>query len=265
MVTVGLDDGGSEMTTGAPTLLMIHGFLDDATVWDGVVGSLAGELAAVRDDLPGFGARSGAVADACSATLESLAAEAGDFIAGIDGPVIVVGQSLGTQVAELVATQHAEHVRGLVLLTPVPLGGTRLPDDVVAPFRALGGDREAQRGARAQLSPRLSEAQLDRLADVGAVVASEVAAHYVDVWNDGLENAPEISAFAGPVLIIRGGSDAFVTEQLVDAISPRFTAVVDVEVIDDGGHWVHIEYPDEVASMIREFTTAVVGDPAYQS
>ena len=40
-----------------------------------------------------------------------------------------------------------------------------------------------------------------------------------------------MSAFAGPVLIIRGGSDAFVTEQLVDAISPRFTAVVDVEVI----------------------------------
>jgi pimeloyl-ACP methyl ester carboxylesterase len=38
-----------------------------------------------------------------------------------------------------------------------------------------------------------------------------------------------------------------------------------VEVIDDGGHWVHIEYPDEVASMIREFTTAVVGDPAHQS
>ena len=97
---------------------------------------LAGELVAVRDDLPGFGARSGAVADACSATLESLAAEAGDFIAGIDGPVIVVGQSLGTQVAELVAAQHAEHVRGLVLLTPVPLGGTQLPDAVVAPFRA---------------------------------------------------------------------------------------------------------------------------------
>ena len=51
------------------------------------------------------------------------------------------------------------------------------------------------------------------------------------------------------------------TEQMVDAISPRFTGGVDVEVIDDGGHWVHIEYPDEVASMIREFTTAVGGVP----
>ena len=89
----------------------------------------------MRYDLPGFGTRSGSVADACSTTLESLAAEAGEILAGIDGPVIVVGQSLGTQVAELVAAQHADRVRGLVLLTPVPLGGTQLPDEVVAPFR----------------------------------------------------------------------------------------------------------------------------------
>lgn len=266
MVSVGLDcDGGSEMTTASPTLLMIHGFLDDATVWDGLVGSLAGEAAVVRYDLPGFGRRSGAVADALGVTLESLAAEAGDIIAAIDGPVIVVGQSLGTQVAELVAAQHAERVRGLVLLTPVPLGGTQLPDAVVAPFRAVGGDREAQRAARAELSPHLSEAQLDRLADIGSVVAPDVAAQYVDLWNNGLQNAPATSEFGGPVLIVRGGSDAFVTEQMVDAISPRFTGVVDVEVIDDGGHWVHVEYPDEVASMIRVFTTAVVGDPAHQS
>ena len=117
--------------------------------------------------------------------------EAGDFIAGFDGPVIVVGQSPRHPGGRTrLPHSDAEHVRGLVLLTPVPLGGTRLPDDVVAPFRALGGDREAQRGARAQLSPHLSEEQLDRLADVGAVVASEVAAHYVDVWNDGLRERP---------------------------------------------------------------------------
>ena len=122
-------------TAGAPTVLLIHGFLDDASVWDGLVESLAGEIGAVRYDLPGFGTRSGSVRDARLITLESLAAEASDIVTGIDGPVIVVGQSLGTQVAELVAAQHPDHVRGLVLLTPVPLGGPQLPDEVVAPFR----------------------------------------------------------------------------------------------------------------------------------
>lgn len=76
----------------------------------------------------------------------------------------VAGQNLGTQVAELVASQRPDHVRGLVLLTPVPLAGTQLPDEVVAPFRACGGDRAAQRRARAELPPHLSDKQLDRLA-----------------------------------------------------------------------------------------------------
>ena len=118
MVTVGLNHGGGEMTkshngfpvtrtpanaTAAPTVLLIHGFLDDASVWDGLVDCLGGEVGAVRYDLPGFGRRIGSVEEARGATLESLAAEAGAIIERIDGPVIVVGQSPGTQVAELVA------------------------------------------------------------------------------------------------------------------------------------------------------------------
>jgi pimeloyl-ACP methyl ester carboxylesterase len=271
MVTVGLDEGGVMMiqsangfrvirtpadTAGAPTVLLIHGFLDDASVWDGLVESLAGEVGAVRYDLPGFGKRSGSVAEACLVTLESLAADAGDIVAGIDGPVIVVGQSLGTQVAELVAAQHFDRVRGLVLLTPVPLGGTQLPDDVVAPFRALGGDRVAQRRLRAALSPHMGEALLDRLADVGAPVAREVTAHYVDVWNNGISDAPPTSAFRGPVMIIRGGADGFVTEQLIDAVSTRFVQT-EIKVIDKGGHWVHAEYPGTVAAMILDFVDAI--------
>jgi pimeloyl-ACP methyl ester carboxylesterase len=273
MVAVGRHEGGGEMskslnsfritrtsadTAGAPTALLIHGFLDDASVWDGLVDSVAGEVGTVRYDLPGFGTRSGSIADACSTTLESLAAEAGEVLKGIDGPMIVVGQSVGTQVAELVAAQHPDEVRGLVLLTPVPLGGTQLPDEVVAPFGALGGDRVAQRRLRAELSPHLSGEQLDRLTDVGAVVAAEVTAHYVDVWNHGVHDASAASTFVGPVLIIRGGADGFVTEQLVETVSARFVEP-DVKVIDRGGHWVHVEYPGSVATMILDFTDAITG------
>jgi pimeloyl-ACP methyl ester carboxylesterase len=243
-------------TSGAPTLVLIHGFLDDASVWGGLVESLGGDVASVRYDLPGFGTRSGSVADARLVTLESLAAEAGDILTGIDGPVIVVGQSLGTQVAELVAAQHPNQVRGLVLLTPVPLGGTRLPAEVVAPFRGLGGDRNAQRALRAELSPHMSEVQLDRLADVGTPVAADVVSHYVDVWNDGVVGTPTDSEFGGPVLIIRGGADAFVTEHLVDEISPHFVQA-EVRVIDKGGHWIHVEHPGDVAMMVLDFADSV--------
>jgi esterase len=256
MVTVGLDEGGGLMTTKPLTVLLIHGFLDDASVWDGFVESLAGEVDVVRYDLPGFGKRSESVSEATRVTLKSLAAEAGGIVAKIDGPVVVVGQSLGTQVAELVAAQHPDRVRGLVLLTPVPLGGTQLPDVVVAPLRALGGDLVAQRSLRAELSPHLSEDQLDRLTEIGASVARDVTEHYVDVWNNGLGDAPSTSDFRGPILIIRGGADGFVTEQLVDSVSERFDKP-ELKVIDKGGHWIHAEYPGCVAAMVLDFIDSI--------
>jgi pimeloyl-ACP methyl ester carboxylesterase len=261
MVTLRRNQGGSEMSTisnGARTLLFIHGFLDDATVWDGVIRSLGDKVNTVRYDLPGFGARAAEVAEADALSLEALAAEAGEMLKGIDSPVIVVGQSMGTQIAELVAADHAEQVEGLVLITPVPLGGTRLPEEATAPFRALAGDLAAQRAARSALSPELSDEQLDQLSGVGAQVSEEIASRYVTLWNNGVTDAPRVSAFTGPVLAIRGGADGFVTEELMDAIVPRFPGAR-AEILDRGGHWLHVEYPDEVAAMILDFIDGIAG------
>jgi pimeloyl-ACP methyl ester carboxylesterase len=246
----------SAILDGAPTLLFINGFLDDATVWDGVIASLAGKVNTVRYDLPGFGARSTAVTDPRELSLQSLAAEAGEVLNEIDSQVIVVGQSLGTQIAELVAAEHADRVDGLVLLTPVPLGGTRLPDEAVAPFRALAGDPDAQRAARSQLSPALAEEQLDRLIGSGAPVLPAVVARYVDIWNNGVSDAPATSDYTGPVVVIRGDADGFVTKALVEEIVPRFPGARE-KVIDRGGHWLHVEQPDTVAEMILEFSDQI--------
>jgi pimeloyl-ACP methyl ester carboxylesterase len=255
MVVFGLHEGGRVMTT---TLLFIHGFLDDETVWDGVIAALPDKVDVIQYDLPGSGTRNQAVADPDTVTLESLAAEAADIVAGIAAPVIVVGHSMGSQIAELVAAGRPDRVRGLVLLTPVPLGGTQLPAEELAPFRALGGDSDAQRTLRAQVSPNLGANQLDRLVRIGGAVRPDVGARYADIWNEGVKDAPATSAFSGPALIIRGGADGFVTEQVLAATSQRFVQP-DVRVIDKGGHWAHVEYPEALATMILEFTETITG------
>src|ERR1700731_2439461 len=277
MVTIRCRQGGDEMTTpnqtsvprasanidGAPTLLFIHGFLDDAAVWDGVIAALDQELNTVSYDLPGFGPRAATIGDPDALSLESLAAEAGEILNGIDTPVIVVGQSMGSQIAEIVAAEHPDQVDGLVLLTPVPLGGTHLPRKELDPFRSLANDLAAQRAARSALSPGLKAVQLDRLVAAGAGVAPEVVAGYADLWNDGVKDTPATSKYTSPVLVIRGAKDGFVTEQLAGAVVGRFADVRE-PLIDRGGHWLHVEYPVTVAATILDFKDSVASGKTAQ-
>jgi len=237
-------------------VLFIHGSLDDAAVWGGVIAALDHKVNTVTYDLPGFGSRAATVADPDAVSLESLAAEAGEMLNAIDTVVIVVGQCMGAQIAEIVAADHAERVVGLVLLTPVPLGGTHLPDEEMASFRDLANHPGAQRGARSALSPERTPPQLDRLVAAGTGTIPEVVARYADIWNDGVKDAAAASDYAGPVLVIRGGIDAFVTEQLASAVVGHFADVRE-HVIDRAGHWLHIEYPVTVAATILEFNDAV--------
>jgi esterase len=206
----------------------------------------------VRYDLPGFSARHDETIDPPDISLKTLADEAAAILAEISAPVFVVGHSLGTQVAELVAAEHPYRVAGLVLLTPVPLAGTRLPEQMIAPFRGLAADTGAQRAARAQLSPSLTTEQLDRLTRIGTLARPAIAGRYADIWNNGLDDASATSAFTGPVLIIDGGADPFVTSELIDTVAARFTSP-NARTIEDGGHWLHVEYPYAVASLMLDF------------
>lgn len=251
-----------EALPGAPTLVLVHGFLDDTTVWDGFIQALHGALTTVRLDLPGSGARASASVDAQKLSLALFADEVASVIDEIEGPVVLVGQSMGSQVAELAAAARAERVAGLVLLTPVPLGGTHLPDEAVAPFRALGGNVEAQRAVRSQLSPELDDAALDKLGRSGLLVPPPVVARYVDIWNTGADEAPEKSPYPGPVLIVRGDSDGFVTEELVtEVIAPRFPGA-SLATIPDGGHWLHVVHPDALVREVLVFLQNLNADAA---
>ena len=171
--------------------------------------------------------------------------------------MIVVGQSLGTQVAELVAADHADQVDGLVLLTPVPLGGTHLPDEAVAPFRALGGDLQAQRVARTRALPGSRRATSSTGSPRSAHRRFRTSSPGTSTSGTAeLKDAPATSRYTGPVLLIRGGADPFVTGDLFRTVSPRFPQAR-VEVVDRGGHWLHVENPREVATMILEFSEAI--------
>ena len=191
---------------GAPTVLLIHGFLDDDSVWDGLIDSLAGEVDAVPYDLPGFGTRSGRpLKRSPSRWSRSPTRQAGSSRnrrAGDRGRP--EPRRAGRRARRLSAPRPGRTAwccsprsRWAVRSCPTRRSLRLAPSAVTA--------RHSAAYAR-QLSPHLGEELLNRLADIGAPVAAEVTAHYANVWNTGCptprrpahSTAPYSSSAAAP-------------------------------------------------------------------
>jgi pimeloyl-ACP methyl ester carboxylesterase len=253
-MTMPKSDGGDAHTgassVGAPHLVFVHGFLDDSSIWDATVSELGlGPDTVTRVDLVGADADRGR-----ASTVEHLAADVVEVIEKRDGPVVLVGQSMGAQVAELAAAATAERTVALVLVTPVPLSGMRLPDPVAVSFKSLANDYEAQCKARTDLSVALTPEAVKNLAQRGITIPGDIVGALVDAWNLGSAQGNEATRFPGPVLIVRGAGDPFITQEVVAASGHRFPRA-QVVTLEGSGHWPHIEQPRALAAAVSQFLT----------
>jgi pimeloyl-ACP methyl ester carboxylesterase len=167
-------------------------------------------------------------------------------------------------IVELVAASRPKSAIGLILLAPAPMAGFRLPEEVIEQLRSLGqlGTAELE-AVRGQLAPAAPEAELKRLATVGAELRPGVVRAVADMFNNGYPGGAGASAFEGPVLLLRGESDETVTRELLaSAVTARFGPEATVSEIDGAHHWSHLERPAAVAAEIDRFlasTTAAAG------
>jgi pimeloyl-ACP methyl ester carboxylesterase len=238
-----------------------HGFLDDQYVWQRLIDRLtAANFETVTFDLPGFGER----AEACGPfTYDRFAADVAAVVDTVGKPFVIVGHSMSGPIVELVAASRPDAI-GLILLAPAPMGGFGLPEEAIDQLRSLGqlGTPELE-AVRRQLAPAAPEAELKRLARVGAKLRPDVVRAVADMFNNGYPGGATASAFEGPVLLLRGESDETVTRELLDsAITSRFGPEATVSEIDGAHHWSHLERPAAVAVLIDRFlasTTAAGG------
>jgi hypothetical protein len=160
---------------------------------------------------------------------------------------------MGAQIAELVAVRLNEQVRGLVLLTPMPMRGAGLPPEAMHALHALGGNPAGQRELRRNASVNLDDTQLERLGQLGDRVDAKATGTFADLWNEGHPSGAEASRYLGPVLIIRGDGDTFASAEMISrGVTPRFQTS-NVVSIERAGHWPHVEQPAGIARIIGSF------------
>ncbi|HJQ84071.1 MAG TPA: alpha/beta hydrolase [Candidatus Binatia bacterium] len=260
-----------------PTMVLVHGLGGSHVNWIGVGARLAAHARVVAPDLAGFGRTPLAGRSADVEANRRLLARFVDAVA--DGPVILVGNSMGGLISMLEAAERPARVSALVLVAPAqPRPAATLFDARVAlTFAAYAFPGVGERFLRWR-AQHLGPEELVRqtlafcCADAGCLPADVVAAHVAIArerrempWAEAafLQAARStlatlarrrrlhdvVARIAAPTLVVQGGRDRLVplaASRATVAVRPDWT----LEVFEDVGHVPQLEAPGRFADVV---------------
>jgi pimeloyl-ACP methyl ester carboxylesterase len=242
-----------------PPLVLLHGIGGEACVWDPVLDALAQRHEVLALDLPGFG-KSRPLPDGVEPTPAALAAAVAGALdrLGLDGPVDVVGNSLGGWIALELA--KAGRARTVTALCPAGLWGGPLigPDEQPVQGRGQALARRVRwlipvalrvgRVRRAVLAPFVAHPERVPYADAWRMAASYARATAYAATNVAMRRADlgDVSGIAVPVTVAFGARDRL--------IRPAELPVPGAQTVTlpDCGHIPMFDAPDLVVSVIED-------------
>ena len=237
---------------GRPVLLL-HGYTDSSRVWSIVAPYLADHRLLIPDQR-GHGASS---APDCCYSPSDLADDARLFLDALGvRRASVVGHSMGSMVAQVLAAEHPGRVDRLVLAGSTALVPVRRSDgffqQIMSLRQPIASNTEFLREWGPQGSPVPVDPAYIRFAD------PEIAATAPHVWRSVLRElidlpigryAPDIGA---PVLVLSGGRDVLFPAEHHRALLQAYPAA-EQRVFPQLGHNFVIEHPHEVGPALAGF------------
>jgi pimeloyl-ACP methyl ester carboxylesterase len=248
-----------------PLLVLLHGFGDSYTTWDGWVRELGSRFRIIRLDFPGHGLTR-APADYVLRG-DALADFVDAFAARLDLPQFAVaGNSMGGSVAWQLALRHPDRVNALILLDAAGFPNEKPPAALPLAFRIL-----KYRLGRALLRNIDNRPLIDAGLKADVYDKSVITPAFVDRWaefqrapghrailmsiNQGSMNnaeAPILQYIRAPTLVVNGESDVLVepaSARKLAAAIPGAKLILYPQV----GHLPQIEIPQRSASDAAAF------------
>ncbi len=248
----GIEIAVREQGGGDPALVFLHYWGGSSRTWREVTNRLGSSNRCVAYDQRGWGDSGNdprikhslnLLASDCLALVQALALER----------YVLVGQSMGGKVVQLLASTQPEGLAGVILVAPAPPNPQMLPPEAHEVQKHAYDNAETVAGAIDFLSERpLSEALRTQVVEDS--LRGSAAAKY------GWPNEVQMEDVAGatesirvPTMILAGEKDR---ERPLSAQRSEVVSRIpgaELVVIPGAGHLLPLEAPEEVATAIRTF------------
>lgn len=238
---------------GSPSLLLIHGWLADASVWMPIRRILAERYRIVSVDLRGSGASASLPGPY---RIETFAADLADFVRtlGLE-KLIVVGHSSGALIAQLLALAEPEIVAALVLIAPVPPSGWLFSPKIDSFMRSLPGNPEnIQTWLKSLTAAPPSEENARLLREAAERTPIHAALEAYESWTHA-NLAERAARIKQPTLVLAPENDRPITPAV---LREAFATLpnTSLSVLPQAGHYAYIDQPEQTAKRIAFFLSA---------
>ncbi|MEO8634365.1 MAG: alpha/beta fold hydrolase [Gemmatimonadales bacterium] len=244
---------------GDTTLLLLHGYGESLLTWRYLLDRVAPHYQILAIDLPGFG-----LSDKPDTSYDYPAYQRwlGDLLTGqTRGPIIVVGHSMGGQLAAGLALDHPDRVVAAVLIDPAGGGLTPLVTDSAGQVRSSAYWILSRIGYalpphdKAWLREPSGGAGYELTADSNAAIAARRVVEQFDF----AALAGRFAEIRQPVLLLWGRQDPTIPL----SIGERIAATLPCRrfVVLQALHRPHQTVPDTVAAELNRFLTHPACDP----
>lgn len=240
-----------------PTVVLLHGLFGMGNNLGGIARALEDRYRVVRLDLPNHGR-----SPWCEAMdIPTLArCVAGWLDARVDGPVYLLGHSLGGKIGMQLALTAPQYLSALVVADIAPIDYAASHQRVFAAIEAVDRARPlSRRDAGELMRPHLREEGVIQFLLLS--LERGEAGDYRWRFNaealreayPSLLKAPVGAAPATlPVLLIHGDGSDYVQDEGLAAARALFPRL-QVTCLADAGHWLHAEQPERFNAAVRAF------------
>lgn len=241
-----------------PTLLLIHGFPLNSSLWESQIEDLSDSARVLAPDLRGYGLSEATpppysmemMADDCMGLLDSL---------GVHEPVIVCGLSMGGYVAFEFYRRFPDWISGLILVATRAgaddQAGRAGRDKMIASV----GERGIEPVATAMLPKLLAPDNYERnellVSFVREMVESSTPQGVIgalEAMKNRPDSTPLLPQISVPVLIIHGEDDQIIPVAEAKAMRDAIPGA-EMEVLPGAGHLPNLEQAEAFNEVIWDF------------